>query len=89
MTKFIELLLPGMDALVERYRVLYEEECAHVTKMICEARGEHVSLPNNYWHKSHELRGKWILAVQLRDSYKELLLELKEEDTTKKDTEKA
>lgn len=76
MTKLlIELFLPGIEAVVERYRVLYEQECAHVTKMIKETRDVHTSLPNNYWHKSHELRGRWIMAGQLRDSYKELLLE--------------
>lgn len=80
MTKLSELLLPGAEAVVARYRELYEAELKHVNAMIAESKASHSSMPNNYWHKCHELRGKYILAIQLRDSYKELL----EKDDPKK-----
>lgn len=70
--KLTELLVPGAEAVVKRYRVLYEEEKAICEAMVADAHNEHSSLPNNFWHKKEELWNKLKTAEQLLETYKEL-----------------
>ena len=58
--------------LVERKRVLWDEEKEKLKNKIAEAVKEHTSLPNNYWHDERRAYNEYIAAENYLAAVKEV-----------------